>query len=200
MSSVNGFRKTGVVGSGEAMLHDGDAVSRPEHVVSSKWRAVWTGTYPTLCLRGEWRVYKNDVEVAAGGLPFQGEPADTAGDYDYWGSVPTGQRNGTRITMVLGRTRGSTSTVTPSLPACLLMTAAWISTSSTRRSKRTISDLGLVAAASDRSSCGAGGLLGSQRLSLTADHSRLVMRGESPVLNEDSGLTVGLQAHDVRSP
>lgn len=88
MSSVNGFRKTGVVGSGEAMLHDGDAVSRPEHVVSSKWRAVWTGTYPTLCLRGEWRVYKNDVEVAAGGLPFQGEPADTAGDYYYWGFSP----------------------------------------------------------------------------------------------------------------
>lgn len=59
------------------------AVKKAYDGKTSKWEAEWTGSWPALCY-GKWIVRKNGVEVDAGDLPFQGEPAGTLNDYSGW--------------------------------------------------------------------------------------------------------------------
>ena len=42
----------------------------------------WTGAYPNLC-SGEWTLFKNGEKVDVE-IPFQGCPANTAGEYEEW--------------------------------------------------------------------------------------------------------------------
>lgn len=50
--------------------------------MNHKWTAKWTGTYPNLCC-GSWRLYCDGRDVSEP-IPFQGEPAETYGDYCAW--------------------------------------------------------------------------------------------------------------------
>lgn len=48
----------------------------------TKYEAKWSGTYPCLC-SGEWALYI-DGKLCDVTIPFQGEPADTFGEYQRW--------------------------------------------------------------------------------------------------------------------
>ena len=47
----------------------------------SKWRAEWSGGYPTLC-HGEWTLLKDSQPID--NIPFQGQPAYTFGEFEQW--------------------------------------------------------------------------------------------------------------------
>lgn len=66
-----------------AKAKNATALGKAHGSETPKWDVEWTGSWPTLCF-GKWIVRKNGVEVDAGDLPFQGEPAGTLGDYSSW--------------------------------------------------------------------------------------------------------------------
>ena len=85
------FRKTGSKTMGcsarcefeAAKAKNAAAIKKAHGSKTSKWEAEWTGSWPALC-SDKWIVRKNGMEVDAGDLPFQGEPAGTLNDYSSW--------------------------------------------------------------------------------------------------------------------
>ena len=48
----------------------------------TKYEAKWSGAYPCLCC-GAWELFIDD-KLCEVEIPFQGEPADTYGEYSEW--------------------------------------------------------------------------------------------------------------------